>query len=257
MRPEPEPRAAVPVLQAASRAATVGLAGVTAALGASLLPFWPPALIAAIAISAAAAAAFRPRLALAIALAAPVFPLGNEARGAALLYTGFALAWLALTWTDARRGLLFAVGPLLAPFGALALVPLAVQPSRSLARKGAQAATAILAAALVAGTSANAVPFSGGETPRLRVAPADTVSDAALAVAQAVAGVPLLIAAVVVAGVAAALLPEARSRSRYGVGAIGLAVSVAAAAGGSPLVAMPLVLVVWGVAALLAARPPR
>jgi predicted acyltransferase len=72
-----------------------------------------------------------------------------------------------------------------------------------------------------------------------------------------VAGVPLLIAAVVVAGVAAALLPEARSRSRYGVGAIGLAVSVAAAAGGSPLVAMPLVLVVWGVAALLAARPPR
>ena len=39
------------------------------------------------------------------------------------------LRWLAVFWRDARAGLLFVAGPLLAAIGAIALLPLAVQPA--------------------------------------------------------------------------------------------------------------------------------
>ena len=71
-----------------------------------------------------------PRLGLALALAAPLFPLGNVAQAAAVVYGVLALAWLAVTWRDPRAGLAFWAGPLLAPLGLLALLPLAVQPAR-------------------------------------------------------------------------------------------------------------------------------
>ena len=45
-----------------------------------------------------------------LALAAPVFPLGNVAQAAAVVYGVLALAWLAVSWRDARAGLLFALG---------------------------------------------------------------------------------------------------------------------------------------------------
>ena len=46
--------------------------------------------------------------------------------------------WLAVFWRDARAGLLFVAGPLLAAVGAIALLPLAVQPARG--RAAARAA---------------------------------------------------------------------------------------------------------------------
>ena len=67
-------------------------------LGATLLPFWPPALVAAITLVAALAAWLNPRAGLAVALAAPIFPLGNVAEGAAVLYGLLALGWLAVSW---------------------------------------------------------------------------------------------------------------------------------------------------------------
>ena len=134
-----------------TQALPVVLAVATAAIGVTLLPFWPPVLAIAIVLGAAAGALLSPRLGMAIALAAPLFPFGNDARSAALVYGGFAVAWIALTWREARFGLLFAAGPLLAPLGALALVPLAVQPLRSAFLRGLQAAVAVLAAGLVAG----------------------------------------------------------------------------------------------------------
>jgi hypothetical protein len=56
-----------------------------------------------------------------------VFPLGNVAQAAAVVYGVLALGWLAVTWRDPRAGLLFWARPLLAPLGLLALLPLAVQ----------------------------------------------------------------------------------------------------------------------------------
>ena len=61
------------------------------------------------------------------ALAAAVFPIGNVAESAAVLYGIFALAWVVLTWRDARHGLLFVAGPVLAAVGLLPLVPLVIR----------------------------------------------------------------------------------------------------------------------------------
>jgi hypothetical protein len=241
----------------ADRGVAAGLATATAALGATMLPFWPPALAAAIAIAAGTAAVFKPRLALAIALAAAVFPLGNEARSAAILYCFLALAWLALTWNDARRGLLFICGPLLAPLGALALLPLLSQAARAPVRRALSASLGVLAAALIAATSGAAVPFAHGNVPDLKFAPVSSAGDVALALEKTLAGLPFLVCAAVVAGGAAALLPHARARSRFGLAAVGLVVSVAFAAAGAPLAFLPLVLAVWGAGAIIAARVPR
>ena len=154
---EPEVVAA-PARLHARRVVPVGLAVVGAVLGATMLPFWPPGLVAAIAVAAGLATWFRPPLGLAIVLAAPVFPLGNVAEGAAILYGVLALAWLVLAWRDARWGLLFVTGPLLAGVGLLALVPLAMQPARGWLRRGIYGATAVLAAALAAGLANEELP---------------------------------------------------------------------------------------------------
>jgi len=254
VRPLPS---AVPFSHAADLALSAGLAGVTAAFGATLLPFWPSGLVVAIVLAAALAGAVRPRIGLAIALAAPVFPLGNEAQSAAVLYGAFALGWLALSWSDARRGFLFAVGPLLAPLGALTLVPLAVQPARGLARKGAHAALALFAAALVAGTHGQALGFRGDETTRLGITPLDSVGRVALSLRDALASAPGLLGAALVLAVAAASLPLVRARFRYGVAAVGVALVAASLAAGVWLASVPLVIAVWAVAAALAARAPR
>ena len=252
---EPE-QAAAPVEHLASTVLSSGLAAVTAGFGATLLPFWPSSLVAAIVLMAAVAGALKPRLGLAIALAAPVFPLGNLAQSAAVLYGIFAVSWLVLAWNDARRGLLFAVGPLLAPVGALALVPLAVQPARGAARKAAQAALAVLAAALVAGTAGHELPFAGATRP-LGIAPVDSLGQVAFAVRGALLATPVLLAAALALAAAAAALPYVRARSRYGLGALGLAVTVGSVVADPGWASIPLVVAVWGVAAVLAARAPR
>jgi eukaryotic-like serine/threonine-protein kinase len=232
-----------PGLAPLTRAFPVALAAVAAALGATLLPFWPPALVAALVAGAALAAWLDPRLGLAVALATPIFPLGNLSAGAATLYAGLAVAVLLLAWRDGRGGMLFLTGPLLAPFGLLALVPLAVQPARGAVRRGAQAALAVLSAALVAGAS--------GDEP-LGVGPADSAAEIGLALWQALLQQPVLVATTLAAAVTAAALPYVRRLSRYGVGAVGIALVAGSVLTGSG-VATLLVALVWGVVAAVAA----
>ncbi len=127
------------------------LAAGTVTFAAALLPFWTPGLVLLLALAAAAATIKAPRIGLAIALFVPIFPLGNVAQAAAVAYAAFAVAWLAVFWRDARAGLLFVAGPVLAAVGAIALLPLVVQPARGRARRALQAFTGVLAAAAVAG----------------------------------------------------------------------------------------------------------
>ena len=222
------------------------LAGATAAFGVTLLPFWPPALAVAIVVAAAAIAALSPRVGLALALATPIFAFGNDARSAALLYAGFAVAWLVLTWRESRFGLLFVAGPILGPLGALAVVPLVVQPLRSPFLRGAQAALAVLAAALVAGVA--------GST---GLAPADSVREALAALWTALAAQPLLLASAAVAAIVAAILPYARRRHRFAVAVVGGVLLVGAVASGQGAVGILLTAACWCAAALLAAGPRR
>ena len=229
----------------------------TAGLGATLLPFWPSFLVAAIVAAAAVSAAFRPRLGLAIALAAPVFPLGNEARSLAVVYGVFALGWLALTWRDARMGLLFASGPLLAPLGALALVPLAVQPARGAVRRAAQGATAVLAAVLVTGVSSGTLPVSGASVATIGISPLDSSTEAVAAVWQTLALHPVILVGSLAIAIAAASLPYARAASRYAVGIVGGVLVIGTIAAGAGIAACLLVASVWALAAVRAARSGR
>jgi hypothetical protein len=235
----------------------VFLAGVTALLGATLLPFWPGALVAAIAVGAGLAAWLEPRAGLAIALAAPIFPLGNLAEGAAVAYGALALAWLLLSWRDARFGLLFAAGPLLAPLGLLALVPLAVQPAKGLMRRAALAGFAVLSAAVVAGVSGDELPLTGQPAESLDISPLGSAPQIASALVHALVLEPVLLAGALTVAVVAAILPLARRRWRYGVLGVGTALLAGAAITGASVVAVPLVAFVWAVAGAVAAGSRR
>ncbi len=250
---EKQPAVAEPPINALGRrVAPIGLAVVAAALGATLLPFWPSALVVAIAIGAGLAAWLDPRVGLLVALAAPVFPLGNYAQSAALLYGAFALGWLVLCWRDARYGLLFVCGPLLAGAGMLALVPLVVQPARGMVRRVSQAAVAILAALLVAGVADDELPLVNRPAEPLGIGPLDPLSEAALAVWGTMTGYTVALAGVIVAATAAAILPSARDRSRYGVAAVGAVLTVLSMVAGAAVVSTIVVVLVWSIAAAVA-----
>jgi hypothetical protein len=242
-----------PAFAPAARAVPVALAVLVAALGATLLPFWPPGLVAAIVLGAGLAAILDPRLGLAVALAAPVFPLGNVSEGAALVYGAIALALVVLAWRDGRSGLLFACGPLLAPLGLLALVPLLVQPARGAARRGLQAALAVLSAALVAGVAGEELPLTGERATALGVGPNDPASRVAGELWSWLALEPAILSGAAVSAVAAASLSRARRVSRYGVAAVGVALVAATVASGAGIGSVLLVALVWGVAGAIAA----
>jgi hypothetical protein len=246
-----EPRRRAQLLD--RRAVPALLAVLTTALGATLLPFWPPLLVAAIIVLAGLAAWFDPRVGLAVALAAPIFPLGNYAESAALLYGAFALGWLVLSWRDARAGLLFASGPLLAPFGLLAVVPLIVQPARGALRRGAQAGLAVLATALCAGVSGRELPFTDSTSLPVGITPRDSVGDAALALWEALSLHSAVVGAAVVAAATAVVLPHVRGRSRYGIAAIGLTLVAVSLVAGVALGSVLMIALLWATAAAVAA----
>ena len=254
------PSVSIPVprpIRVAARFLPVPLAVVAALLGATLLPFWPAALVAAIAVGAGLGAWLDPRIGLAIALAAPTFPLGNLSQGAAVAYGSLAAAWLLLFWRDARSGLLSVAGPLLAPLGLLALLPLVAQPARGPVRRAALAAFAVLSAALVAGAAGDELPLTGEPGSALDMSPLASATEVGSSTAEALAREPMLLAGTVVLALAAAILPLARRRSKYGVLAVGSALLVGTVVAGTSIAAVPIVALVWAVAGALAAGKRR
>lgn len=256
-RVQTAPSTDAPARILASRIAPIGLAVVAALIGATLLPFWPPVLVVAIALSAGLATLLDPRLGLAVALAAPVFPLGNYAESAAFLYGAFAVAWLALSWRDARWGMLFMSGPLLAGVGLLALVPLAVQPARGVVRRAALAGLAVLAALLVTGISGDELPVENRTADGLGIGPVDPVIDAALSVWEALGGYPVALGAAILVAVAAGIFAWARRLSKFGVAAIGATLTIAAIATGAGVASAVVLVLVWTAAGAVAATLPR
>src|SRR5919201_961141 len=107
--------------------AAAGAAAVFAGWSAWKLPFFPHGFAPALAALAALLSLLRPRLGLAFALAVPILPLGNVSAGLAWLYAAVALGWLVVSWPEPRAGLFCITGPLLAPFDALGVLPLAAQ----------------------------------------------------------------------------------------------------------------------------------
>ena len=99
-----------------------------------------------------------PRAGLAAALAVPVLPLGNVSLGLAVAYVPLAIAWLVLFARDARSGLLFVAGPVLALVHLLPLMPLVALHGRGVVRQAALAAAGVLAAAGTAIAAGSRLP---------------------------------------------------------------------------------------------------
>jgi len=223
-------------------------AGTTLAAG-SALPFFPTGWALGLGALAALVTLRNPRAGLALALAAPVLPLGNLALGLAFLYAAVAACWLALSWSDARAGLTFVVGPLLGAVGLIGLVPLAVQPARGHLRRAFQAAAAVAVAALAAGLRGATLPF-GVETPKPDLAGLDSPVEAARVLAAAVP--PALgFTALALAAIAVAI-PSVRGP--WGVACLGAALLAGTLLLAPSAPALPLVAAAWLTCGALAWR---
>jgi hypothetical protein len=219
-----------------------------------LLPFWTPGLILLLSVVAALAALRSPRLGLAVALFVPVFPLGNVAQAAAVAYAALAALWLAAWWRDARTGLLFVAGPLLATIGAIALLPLAVQPARSRARRALLAFAGVFAAVAVVGLRRGELPLTEARISSFGIDGSSSVSAVIGPVVALLQANPWFAALAAVLAASAAYLPGALQRGYRGIailGAcqIGLILFLAPA-----LPALPIVLWTLVLCAILAAR---
>jgi hypothetical protein len=239
----------------AGRAGAAVLAAGFAGWTAGTLPFFPHGWAFGLAAVSAAATGFRERLGLAVALAVPILPLGNISLGLALVYAAVAAGWLALSWREPRSGLLFAAGALLAPLAALGLVPLVLSGLRSAPRRAAQAAAAVLVAALAAGLRGVSLPLTG-EPPPLGVGVAGSRDplDVVGSLARAAAAHPALLAEAVAFALLAALLPLARPYGRWGAAAAGATMLLLTVPVAPAVAVVPLVAGAWVTAILLAAR---
>jgi hypothetical protein len=251
------PAFSLPRRVAAGHAVTVVLAAILAGWTAAALPFYPHGWPFGLALVAAAAALFRERAGIALALAVPVLPLGNVSLGLALVYAALAAAWLLVTWWEPRAGLLFALGPLLAPVAALGLLPLATARVRAAPLRVLAVALGVLTAALAAGIRHVALPLVGGRPPLgLGVAGARDPFDVAGSIASAAGAHPALLFEACALALVALALPYAQARGRWaaaGLGAGMIILTVTAVPGAAPL---PLLLSSWAIAAFTALRAP-
>ncbi|HEY2541884.1 MAG TPA: serine/threonine-protein kinase [Gaiellaceae bacterium] len=242
----------------AGRAGAAALAAAFAGWTAASLPFFPHGWAVALAVLAAGLTAFRPLAGLAFTLAVPVLPLGNVSLGLALVYAAFALAWIVLCWREPRGGLLFALGPLLAPLSALALVPLAAATLRAAPRRAAQAGAAVVVAGLVAGIRHTALPLVGSAPPLgLGVAGARDPLDVAGTLARAAGAHPALLFEAAVFAAVALALPYAHARGRWGAAVLGAAMLVATVVAVPSAPAVPLAFAAWLTAAAVVLRARR
>jgi hypothetical protein len=230
------------------------LAALVAGWSAWALPFFPGGWSFGLGALAGVAAYFHPRTGLAFALAVPILPLGNLALGAAVLYGIVALALLALSWQDPRNGLLFSLGPLLAPISALGLLPLAGLAIRSRVLRCVQVAAAGLAAGLVAGIRGVPLPFDGAPQERLQLAAAGDPFEVAGALWGALATRPALLVETLALAAVAVLLPAARRRGPWAVAALGAGWLAAALLVVPAVPAIPLVVAVWATCTAIAVR---
>ena len=189
------------------------------------------------------------------ALAAPIFPLGNVSLGLAVAYAAVASAWFALFAREPRWALLPAVGPLLGPVGALPLLPLLVRPLRSPLRRAAAAAAAVGVAGAAAGVRGTPLPLTGADPPLgLGLAGSDDAGAVARALVEAAGAHPHLVLPALVLAAAAAALPYAEARGRWGVAAFGGGLLAALLLPAPAISALPVVACVWLLCAAVAAR---
>jgi eukaryotic-like serine/threonine-protein kinase len=227
------------------------LAAAFAAGSALLLPFFPggwPFLLGAI---AAVLALLNPRVGLAAALAVPVLPLGNVSMGLAVAYVPLALAWFILFARDARSGLLFVAGPVLALVHLLPLIVVVAFQARGAVRRVAVAVAGVLAAVGTAIVTGSELPLTGEAPPGTSILRGIEGPIAALdAAAGLVTSRPTMPAVALVAALAVFAARPAREHGLWGVagwgaGLVGALLLAPLAAGGEPVAAAWAVPAAW------------
>ncbi len=241
------PRARLDRRKLAERVAPAALAGLGVGWIASALPFYPAFWPGLLAVLAGALTLARPRLGLALALAVPVFPLGNISFGLAVLYAAVAAVWFAVSWGDARWGLLFCSGMLLGPVGFLGLAPLIALRARGFARRALQAGAAVLFAGAVAAIHGAPVPFAAESSPSLGIAGSEHPLAVLQAVWQWLLDTPALGLEAVILAAAAALIPLAVRGSDLTIAMFAGTVLAATLVAAPASSALPLVLTGWAI----------
>jgi eukaryotic-like serine/threonine-protein kinase len=232
------------------------LTGFTSGWVAATIPFYPAGWPLGIAAVGAGLGFASPRIGLLYTLAVAFFPLANISLGLAIVYAALAAAWIAVSWRDARAGLLLVIGPLLAPVAALALLPLAAQLARGRARRAIQAGSALLLAAVIAGLRRAPLPFDGSAPPLgLGITGSGRPSAVAAALWAELAAHPVLVGEALVLAAAAALLPQARRRGPWPAVLFGAALLASTALLAPAAAIVPLVVASWLTAAALALEP--
>ncbi|HEX4525214.1 MAG TPA: serine/threonine-protein kinase [Gaiellaceae bacterium] len=241
---------------AAERFLPGALTGFTTGWVAATIPFYPTGWPLGIAAVGAALGFASSRVGLLYTLAVAFFPLANISLGLAIVYAALAAAWIALSWRDARAGLLLAIGPLLAPVAALALLPLAAQFARGRVRRAVQAGSAVLLAAVIAGLRRAPLPFDGSAPPLgLGITGSARPTAVAYALWAQLSAHPVLVGEVLVLAAAAALLPQARRRGPWPAVIFGAALLAATALLAPAAAILPLIMASWLTAAALAFEP--
>ncbi|MGH3043869.1 MAG: protein kinase domain-containing protein [Gaiellaceae bacterium] len=227
------------------------LAAAFATGSALLLPFFPggwPFLLGAI---AALLALVNPRVGLAAALAVPVLPLGNVSFGLALAYIPLAVAWLLLFARDARSGLLFVAGPLLALVHLLPLMPVVALQARGPVRQAALALASVLAAVGTAIAAGSRMPLTGEDAPGTASLRGTEGPGAAFgSVTDLVTSRPTMVAVTLVLVAATLAAQPARQRGLWGVACwgaafVGALLLAPLAVGGEPVAAAWAVPAAW------------
>jgi eukaryotic-like serine/threonine-protein kinase len=239
----------------ARQLAAPAAAGVFAGWTTATVPFFAASFAPLIGLLAFALTLYRPRLGLAFTLAVPILPLGNISSGLAIAYAGLACVWLVLSWHAPRDGLVLALGPLLAPIGALGLLPLAAQGVRNPSRRALQVGAAVLLAAIVAGLRHASLPLTGAAPPTgLGIAGSEDPLAVAVAFWRTLLDHPaLLFEAFALAAVAVAL-PFARDRGLWWIAGFGAAFIVLTVTPAPTVAAIPLVLGAWATCIVMAAK---
>jgi Protein kinase domain len=227
---------------------------------AALVPFYPTGWAWGIAAFAAGLTAVRPRLGLAFTLAAAVLPLGNVSLGLALAYSVLAVAWIVATWRRPDEGLLAVAGALLAPLGALVLLPLALFAVKSPIWRGVHAGAAVILGAVAAGLAGGGMPLSGRSAPVLGLAGSEDAGAVATALVGGFADRPELLVSALVLAAVSAFLPLAGERGFWPIAGLGVAALAVLLLPVAAIDALPVVAGIWlccgvfAVRALLGAR---
>jgi hypothetical protein len=258
-RPPARARLKVPSLPAlppvVPKLAPALLAALFAGWVSSTLAFFPAYWPLGLAALAAVLTFTTPRLGLAFALAVPILPLGNISLGLAILYSALAAAWTTLFWPRPRTALLFVAGPVLAPLGLLALVPLIVIPAGDATRRAAQAAAAVVAAAVVATLAGHGLPIVGGSAPDLALAGVGGPFGTAGELLHGITGSSGLLGETLVLAGAAAAVGTFRRRGPWGAALFGALLAASTLLADPTAHALPLVLAAWASAAVLTFEP--